>query len=76
MTATPTSDKRPGDRLVQVGGVVFVLGAVACLVTVAPLLLGADPFPLVAYLLALLAPLGLGLALAGIVVSARARRRR
>ncbi|NHC15895.1 hypothetical protein G9H71_19105 [Motilibacter sp. E257] len=52
----------------------FAVGAVACLVTVAPLLLGADRLPLAAYLLALLAPLGFGLALAGVLVSARARR--
>ncbi|NHC46890.1 hypothetical protein [Motilibacter aurantiacus] len=66
----------PGDRLVLVGGVLFVVGAVSCVATVAPLLLGADRLPLVAYLVTLLAPLGFGLALAGVLVSARARRRR
>ena len=39
-------------------------------------LVRAGSAPLAAYLLALLAPLGLGLALAGVVVGARARRPR
>ena len=66
--------RAPGDRLVVVGGVVFVAGALACCAAVLPLLLGSDPLPLVVYLLALLAPAGFGIALAGLLVSARARR--
>ena len=66
--------RRPGDRLVQVGGILFVVGAVALLATVAPLLLGRDRLPVAFYLLALLAPLGFGTALTGILVGARARR--
>lgn len=58
----------------QVGGVLFVLGALAILATVAPLLLDRDRLPTAFYLLALLAPAGFGMALTGILVAARARR--
>lgn len=70
-------DRRPGDRLVQVGGVLFVLGLVAVVATVVPVLV--DPTatsPDVPALLAgVLLPLGLGLALGGLLRGARARRR-
>ncbi|MDP9394900.1 MAG: hypothetical protein M3Q27_11945 [Actinomycetota bacterium] len=68
--------RRPGDRLVAAGVVVFAAGLVAALVTVAPLLLGTEPMPTAVYVLSMLAPAGLGLALAGLVRQARATRRR
>jgi hypothetical protein len=61
--------RRPGDRLVGVGAVVFVVGLVAvvgCLV----LFLGGSDVPLALVLLASTLPVGLGLALAGLVRSA------
>lgn len=70
----PTAHRAPGDRLVVIGGVVFGVGAIACIVTVIPLLVGADALPLAVYLLAILAPVGFGIALSGLLVSARARR--
>ncbi|RZS87535.1 hypothetical protein EV189_2966 [Motilibacter rhizosphaerae] len=75
MPSSPASgDRRPGDLLVAVGGALFVLGVLACLGTLAPFLLGLHRFPVEAYLLSLLAPLGLGTSLAGLLASARSRR--
>lgn len=59
----------------RVGGVVFVVGAVATVVTVAPLLLGADPFPTVAYLISMLMGAGFAIAAAGVLRSVAAQRR-
>lgn len=64
------------DRLVLAGTVVFAVGVLTTLVTVAPLLLGRSPLPVAAYYLCSLAPLGLGLALCGLWAEARTRRRR
>ena len=67
---------RPGDRLVSVGAALFVLGVVAVVVAVVPVLLGAEASPdLPAVLAGVLLPLGFGLALGGLLRSARARRR-
>lgn len=76
-TAAPTDDSAPGpgDRLVRVGALVFVVGAVATLVTVAPLLLGTDPFPTVAYALSMLMGVGFVIAGAGLLRSVAAQRR-
>lgn len=74
MASAPS--RLPGERLVAIGSAVFGVGVVAALATVLPLLLGAAPMPTLVYLLAVvLCPLGLGLALAGLVHNARARRR-
>ncbi len=64
-----------GDRLVLVGAGVFAVGVVAAIAVLVPSLVAREPLPSVAYLLALLAPLGLGLALLGLVLAARKRRR-
>ena len=70
------SPRRPGERLVTVGAVLFGAGALATVATLVPLLVGASPLPTAAYLLAVvLTPLGFALALAGLVRGARARRR-
>ncbi|GAA2939392.1 MULTISPECIES: hypothetical protein [Streptomycetaceae] len=66
MTTTPSG---AGDRLVQVGAIVFFIGALATLVTVAPLFLGTDPFPSVAYAVCMLMGLGFLIAAAGVVRS-------
>jgi hypothetical protein len=68
--------RAPGERLVAVGAVLFGIGTVAVLVAVVPVLLGADTAPSLPPLLAgVLLPLGLGLALGGLLRTARARRR-
>ncbi|MGC5530363.1 hypothetical protein [Streptomyces sp. SR-10] len=67
MSTTPSG---AGDRLVQVGAIVFFVGALATLVTVAPLFLGTDPFPPVAYAVCMLMGVGFLIAGAGLVRSA------
>src|SRR5690606_36537786 len=42
---TQANSAAHGDGLVRAGGIVFIVGAVATLVTVAPLFLGTSPFP-------------------------------
>ena len=67
---------QPGDRLVRLGAIVFALGVLGVLAVLAPFLLGRADAPLWTTLLASLLPVGLGLALAGLLRGARARRRR
>jgi hypothetical protein len=66
----------PGDGLVRIGALVFIVGAVATLVTVAPLFLGSDPFPTVAYAVSMLMGAGFVIAAAGVLRSVGAQRRR
>lgn len=80
MTGAPrhaaAADRRPGERLVAAGVVLFVLGTVAVLVAVVPVLLGAEQSrDLPALLSGVLLPLGLAVALVGLLRGARARRR-
>ncbi|MFI8518745.1 hypothetical protein ACIGEZ_13105 [Streptomyces sp. NPDC085481] len=69
-------DSAPGDGLVRAGAIAFIVGAVATLVTVAPLFLGSDPFPTVAYLVSMLMGVGFLVAGAGVLRSIAAQRRR
>jgi hypothetical protein len=70
--ASPSGDVRPGDGLVRAGGVVFGIGLLAVLVVVLPFFFGKENWPLPVNLAAgVLPPLGLGLALAGLVRGAR-----
>ncbi|MFB6632487.1 hypothetical protein ACIPQJ_06610 [Streptomyces sp. NPDC090082] len=73
--AVPVDDSAPGDGLVKIGVIVFAVGAVATLVTVAPLFLKTDPFPTVAYLVSMLMGVGFLLAAAGVLRSVAAQRR-
>ncbi|MBU3871318.1 hypothetical protein KN815_46920 [Streptomyces sp. 4503] len=57
------------------GVIVFAIGAVATLITVAPLFLGADPLPSVAYFMCMLMGVGFALAAAGLLRSIAAQRR-
>ncbi|OEU89859.1 hypothetical protein [Streptomyces abyssalis] len=66
-----TETSHPGDLLVRSGGVVFLVGALATVVTVAPLFLGTEPFPAPAYFVCMLMGVGFLLAAAGLVRSAR-----
>ncbi|WP_267242619.1 hypothetical protein [Streptomyces sp. PR69] len=71
MTATPPG---PGDGLVRVGGIVFIVGAVATLITLAPLFLGTEPFPSYAYAVCMLMGAGFAIAGAGVLRSIAAQR--
>ncbi|MEU6079318.1 hypothetical protein [Streptomyces sp. NPDC047108] len=65
----------PGDRLVRIGAIVFVVGALATLATVAPLFLGAEPLPPAAYFVSMLMGAGFAVAAAGVLRSVAAQRR-
>ncbi|MFH9723062.1 hypothetical protein ACH4M4_08835 [Streptomyces sp. NPDC017254] len=73
--AAPANDSAPGDGLVKAGVILFAIGAVATLVTVAPLFLGTDPFPTVAYTVSMLMGVGFAVAAAGVLRSIAAQRR-
>jgi hypothetical protein len=67
---------RPGDGLVRIGAAVFAVGLIAVGVAVLPFFFGASNWPLPLNVAAgVLPPLGLGLALAGLVRAGRAARR-
>ncbi|GGR90802.1 hypothetical protein GCM10010269_32400 [Streptomyces humidus] len=72
---TRTNSAAAGDRLIRAGAVVFFAGAVATLVTVAPLLLGTKPFPTYMFGLSMLMGVGFLVAAAGVLQSAAAGRR-
>ncbi|MFD7441492.1 hypothetical protein [Streptomyces sp. NPDC059909] len=72
---TQANSAGPGDGLVRVGAIVFIVGAVATLVTVAPLFLGTEPFPTVAYAVCMLMGVGFLIAAAGVLRSIAAQRR-
>ncbi|MCA1224281.1 hypothetical protein [Streptomyces sp. 8L] len=59
----------------RAGGIVFIIGAVATLITIAPLFLHTKPFPTVAYLVCMLMAVGFVLAAAGVLRSIGAQRR-
>ncbi|SHL92396.1 hypothetical protein [Actinacidiphila paucisporea] len=63
-----------GDLLVRIGAIVFIVGAVGTLATVAPLLLGTSRLPTPAYFVSMLMGVGLALALLGLLRSALAQR--
>ncbi|RLU86973.1 hypothetical protein CTZ27_24680 [Streptomyces griseocarneus] len=66
---------RDGDLLVRIGAIVFLVGAVATLATVAPLFLGADPLPTAAYFVSMLMGVGFLIAAAGVLRAVAAQRR-
>ncbi|MEV5435039.1 hypothetical protein AB0K80_03230 [Streptomyces sp. NPDC052682] len=72
---TQPNSAAPGDRLVRAGALVFFLGAVATLVTVAPLFLGTTPFPPYMFGLSMLMAVGFVIAAAGVLRSVAAGRR-
>ncbi|QKV94339.1 hypothetical protein HUT19_23410 [Streptomyces sp. NA02950] len=74
-TAPVSGQEAPGDRLVRIGVIVFAVGAIATLATVAPMFLGADPLPTAAYLISMLMGVGFALAAAGVLRSISAQRR-
>ncbi|MFB0618686.1 hypothetical protein [Streptomyces sp. AGS-58] len=72
---TQPNPTAPGDGLIRAGAVVFFVGAVATLVTVAPMLLGATPFPTYMFGLSMLMAVGFLIAGAGVLRSVAAGRR-
>jgi hypothetical protein len=72
---TQTNSAEPGDRLIRAGAIVFFLGALATLVTVAPLLLHTTPFPTYMFGLSMLMGIGFLMAGAGLLQSISAGRR-
>ena len=72
---TQTNSAAPGDRLIRAGAIVFFLGALATLVTVAPLFLHAKPFPTYMFGLSMLMGVGFLVAGAGVLRSIAAGRR-
>ncbi|MET7735638.1 hypothetical protein ABZT02_30355 [Streptomyces sp. NPDC005402] len=72
---TQTNSAAPGDRLIRAGAIVFFVGAVATLVTVAPFLLGTTPFPTYMFGLSMLMAVGFVVAGAGVLQSVAAGRR-
>ncbi|MDQ0714250.1 preprotein translocase subunit SecY [Streptomyces luteogriseus] len=72
---TQTNSAAPGDRLVRAGAVVFFIGALATLVTVAPLFLGTTPFPTYMFGLSMLMAVGFLMAGAGVLRSVAVGRR-
>ena len=73
--AVTTETPKPGDSLVRVGAILFLIGAVATVVTVAPLFLHLHRLPTPAYFVCMVMPLGFAVALAGLLTSARSQRR-
>jgi len=63
-----------GDLLVRIGAIVFLVGAVGTLATVAPLLLGTSRLPTPAYFVSMLMGVGLAVALFGLLRAALAQR--
>ncbi|MFJ7904886.1 hypothetical protein ACIQ6V_31135 [Streptomyces sp. NPDC096198] len=73
---TQANSAAAGDRLIRAGAIVFFLGAVATLVTVAPLLLGTKPFPTFMFGLCMLMAVGFLMAGAGVLQSIAEGRRK
>jgi hypothetical protein len=72
---TQNNSAAAGDRLIRAGAIVFFVGAVATLVTVAPLFLGTTPFPTYMFGLSMLMGVGFLLAGAGVMRSIAVGRR-
>ncbi|MFJ6570046.1 hypothetical protein ACIQNU_21750 [Streptomyces sp. NPDC091292] len=72
---TQANSAAPGDGLIRIGALVFLLGAVATLTTVAPLFLGTKPFPTYMFGLSMLMGVGFALAGAGLLRGIVAQRR-
>ena len=68
-------DPQPGEALVRAGAVVFAVGVVGVLLAVVPFFFGEADAPSWTALLASLLPVGLGIALLGLLRGARARGR-
>ncbi len=71
-----TNDRRPGDLLVRGGAVLFGVGLLALIVGVVPAVISKSTAPAALLVIAVsLLPLGLAIALVGLLRGARTRRR-
>ncbi|MDB1088129.1 hypothetical protein PJ985_11195 [Streptomyces sp. ACA25] len=75
MTTTPESERRPGDLLVRIGGILFAIGAIATLVTFVPMFLGTEPLPSAAWAVSMLMGVGFAVAGAGLLRDMAEQRR-
>ncbi|MGW3494696.1 hypothetical protein [Streptomyces sp. NPDC001020] len=73
---TQANSAAAGDWLIRAGAIVFFVGTVATMVTVAPLLLGTKPFPTYMFGLSMLMGVGFLMAGAGLLQSIAEGRRR
>ncbi|MFG3060904.1 hypothetical protein ACGFYM_20260 [Streptomyces sp. NPDC048231] len=73
---TQANSAAAGDGLIRAGAIVFFVGAVVTLVTVAPLLLGTKPFPTYMFGMSMLMAVGFLMAGAGVLRSIAEGRRR
>ena len=71
-----TTPSGAGDRLVRIGAIVFFVGVLATLATMAPLFLGTHPLPSIAWSLCMLMGVGFLIAAAGVIRSVRAGARK
>ncbi|MER5865779.1 hypothetical protein [Kitasatospora sp. NPDC002040] len=62
-----------GDGLVRAGSIVFLIGAVATMVTFVPLFFDLPRLPTIAYWVSMVMPLGFLIALLGLLRSARSQ---
>lgn len=69
------SPRSPGDRLLRVGAVVTVIGLVCTVIAMLPLVVPSLELPPAWWFLSMITGVGLALVIAGLAVSARARRR-
>ncbi|TGB00021.1 hypothetical protein [Streptomyces sp. MZ04] len=72
---TQANSAGPGDGMVRAGAIVFFVGAVATLITVAPLFLGSWRFPSIAYAVCMLMGVGFLIAVAGVLRGIAVQRR-
>ena len=71
-----TDSRRPGELLVQAGAVLFAIGLLAAVVAVVPAVVRDSTAPTILLVVAVsLLPLGLAIALVGLLRGARTRRR-
>ncbi|MEU6476221.1 hypothetical protein ABZ858_04900 [Streptomyces sp. NPDC047017] len=72
---TQPNSAAAGDRLIRAGALVFFIGTLATMVTVAPLFFHAKPFPTYMFGLSMLMGVGFLIAGAGVLRSVAAGRR-
>ncbi len=75
MSHVAPEQPQPGERMVRVGAAVFAVGLLAALIVVVPFFFGRTDASLGLTLATLLMPVGLGVALSGLLLAARRGRR-
>ena len=75
MASGQTSRHPAGDRLLRAGAVVTVICLICTLIAMLPLIIPDLTLPSAWWFLSMIAGLGLGLILIGLIITARSRRR-